>query len=72
MKDLPAKSFTRKPSLRVPKELLSPLAIFNTFFDAETMEFMVQMTNMYARRDKGKHSFTTDVNEMRLFLALLL
>ena len=30
------------------------------------------MTNTYARRDKGKHTFTTDVNEIRLFLAMLL
>ena len=71
-KDLPAKSFNSKPSLRVPKEPLSPVAIFIAFFADETMEYMVRMTNTYARRDKGKHTFTTDVNEIRLFLAMLL
>ena len=33
---------------------------------------MVDITNLYDQRGKGKHNFTTDANEMRLFLAMLL
>jgi len=33
---------------------------------------LVEMTNLYAVRDKGKHGFSTDILEMRVFLAMLL
>ena len=33
---------------------------------------MVDMTNLYANRDKGNHLFKIDRSEMRLFLAILL
>jgi len=33
---------------------------------------MVRMTNLYAQREKGNHGFSTDITEMRLFLAMLL
>jgi len=71
-KNIPAKTFAGKPVERRFTEPLSPVAIFNAFFDDDIVEFMVSMTNLYAQRDKGKHGFSTDVNEMRLFLAMLL
>ena len=33
---------------------------------------MVEMTNLYAQRDKSKHDFLTSPNEMQLFIAMLL
>jgi len=71
-KEIPAKTFAGKPVERRFTEPLSPVAIFNAFFNDDIVEFMVSMTNLYAQRDKGKHGFSTDVNEMRLFLAMLL
>jgi len=71
-KELPAKTFPGKPTERRFTEPLSPVAIFNAFFDDNVVEYMVSMTNLYAQRDKGKHGFSIDVNEMRLFLAMLL
>ena len=51
---------------------VTPTSLFELFFDDEVVNFMVDMTNLYAQRDKGKHKFTTDANEMHLFLAMLL
>lgn len=70
--DLKNRIFQNIPSVRQFKEPLSPQAIFNVFFDDEVVEHMVRMTNLYAQRDKGKHTFSTDQCEMRLFLAMLL
>jgi Transposase IS4 len=70
--DLKNQTVPNKPSQRQFTETLTPFAIFNAFFDDEVVEYMVSMTNLYAQRDKGKHGFTTDVAEMRLFLAMLL
>ena len=33
---------------------------------------MVEITNLYAQRDKIKHNFSTGAAEMRLFIAMLL
>ena len=49
-----------------------PKSLFELFFDDKVVNFMVYMTNFYAQRDKGKHNFTPDLNEMHLFLAMLL
>jgi len=53
-------------------EPLTPCALFDLYFDDEVMQLLVDMTILYAKRDKGKHSFLIDVPEMRLFLAILL
>lgn len=71
-KDLKHGTFPDKPLLRQFTEPLPPFAIFNAFFDDDVVEYMVRMTNMYAQRDKGNHGFSTDMCEMRLFLAMLL
>ena len=44
-----------------------PTAVFNGFFNDHVVEHMVHMTILYAHRDKGKHSFSTDTAEMCLF-----
>jgi len=69
---LPVKGFPDKPTKRTFTEPLTSMALFNAFFDDECLEYVVKMTNLYAQREKGKHSFHTDVCEMRLFLAMLL
>ena len=45
---------------------------FELFFDDQVVNLMVDMTNLFDQRDKGKHNFIADANEMRLFLAMLL
>ena len=57
-----------------PQQLNSatPVSIFKLFFDGEVVQFMVDMTNLYARRDKLNHHFKIDNDEMRLFMAMLL
>jgi len=47
-----------EPTERRFTEPLSPVGIFSV------TEYTVSMTNLYAHRDKGKHSFSTDANEM--------
>ena len=42
------------------------------FFDDEVIASIVEMTNLYAKRDKGKHDFNTDASEIRLFIGMLL
>lgn len=51
---------------------VTPASLFDLFFDDEVVNFMVDMTNLYAERNKGKHSSTTDANKMHLFRAMLL
>ena len=53
-------------------ETATPASIFELFFDEEVICFLVEMTNLYAQRDKGKHNFCTDSSEIRLFIAMLL
>jgi len=71
-KDLENVVFPAAPAEHRFTEPLTPLAIFNGFFDDDIVQNMVQQTNLYAKRDKGKHTFSTDVREMRLFLAMLM
>ena len=70
--DMPRKTFQGKPEKRHFTEPLTPVAIFNAFFDDDAIQHMVTMTALYAQRDKGKHNFSIDAQEMRLFLAMLL
>ena len=53
-------------------ENVTPTSIYELFFDDEVVNFMVEITNLYAQRDKIKHNFSTDVAEMWLFIAMLL
>ena len=54
------------------QDIVTPVALFEKFFDHEVIEFIVEMTNLDAQRDKGKHGFNTDSEEIRLFLGMLL
>ena len=51
---------------------MSPTAIFDLYFDKEVINYLTEMTNLYAHRDRGKHNFHVEHAEMRLFLAMLL
>ena len=39
--------------------LISLTALFHLYFDDTVIDFMVEMTNLYAQRDKSKHDFLT-------------
>jgi len=54
------------------QDIVTPVALFEKFFDDEVIEFIVKMTKLYAQRDKGKHGFNTDSQEIRLFLGMLI
>ena len=71
-KDLPQRDFTNSPSKSSFEQFLSPTAIFDRYFDEEAINYLTEMTNLYAYRDKGKHTFHVEHSEMRLFLAMLL
>jgi len=49
-----------------------PSALFGLFFDDEVLDMIVQHTTTYAKRDKGCHTFQTNVDEIRAFIAILL
>lgn len=46
--------------------------MFQLFFDEEVLQYLVDQTNLYAPRDQSDHSFSTDIDEMLLFLSILL
>lgn len=71
-KELKSRQFSPKPQEQKFINSLSPTEIFNLFFDDGVIEFLVNMTTLYAQKVKGKHLFSTDPSEMRLFLAMLL
>ena len=63
------------PPKQLPKflrEHQTPSTMFGLFFDEEVMKSIVQQTTLYARRDKGDHTFDTNVDELRTFIAILL
>ena len=73
--DLEPKVFSDPP---VPKLLCAdedkatPFGIFNLFFDDDVVDYIVEMTNLYAMREKGIMDFRTDNDEIRTFIAILL
>ena len=66
------KSFPNPPSLATFDGPVTPTGIINLFFDDDVINMIVNMTNLYARRDKGDTTFKTSASEIRLFLAILL
>ena len=71
-KDLQPTTFTDSPSRSFFENFVSPTAIFDPYFDEEVINYLTEMTNQYAHRDRGKHNFHVEHAEMRLFLAMLL
>ena len=71
-RDLSTGCFSNPPPKKVFQEYLSPTGIFDLFFDDEVVQYLVDMTNLYAHRDKGKHLFNISGSEMRLFIVILL
>ena len=71
-KDLQPTTFTDSPSRSFFENFMSPTAIFDLYFDEEVINYLTEMTNLYAHRDRGKHNFHVGHAEMRLFLAMLL
>ena len=66
------KPFTPKNLKLNSMDEVSPFMLFEKFFDSHVVDFIVDMTNLYARRDKGKPSFETNSSEIRVFLAMLI
>jgi len=76
-KDIGSNLLTQKPwpMITPPKflrEHQTPTTLFELFFDDEIVDVIVVNTNNYARQDKGNHVFTTNADEIRTFLAVLL
>lgn len=42
------------------------------FFDDEVIDFIVSSTEAYAKWDKGAHGFSTNADEIKLVIAVLL
>jgi len=60
------------PPKQLPKFLLehqTPSTIFGLFF---VLNAIVQHSTVYAKRDKGNHSFETNVDEVGTLIAILL
>jgi len=75
--DIPTSLRTQQPwpPNQLPKfvrEHQTPSALFVLFFDDEVLDMIVQHTTTYAKRDKGCHTFQTNVDEIRTFIAILL
>ena len=64
-------AFTNPPTIAPYNGHVTPNALFNLFFDDETIQLIVKMTNNHAKKHKGGN-FTTNESEIRLFLAILL
>ena len=63
------------PNIPAPAFLnhnLSPVEMFECFFDDDVIDLIVDQTNLYAHRDKGNHAFTTNRQDMKTFLGILL
>ena len=55
----------------IAKEL-TPVGLFELFFDTDTVQLLVANTLKYARDVKGDHRFTLDEETLKLFFAVLL
>ena len=73
-RDLESKTLTDPPQEQRfnSSEDATPFGIFNAFFDDDVINFIVEMTNLYARRDKNMSSFITCNAEIRMFIGILL
>ncbi|XP_070173741.1 piggyBac transposable element-derived protein 3-like [Littorina saxatilis] len=60
------------PQAQFLNENLNPLEMFELFIDDDVVDYIVDQTNLYARRDKGNHTFVTTRQEFRTFMAILL
>ena len=69
-RDLSTGCFSNPRPQKIFQEYLSPTGIFDLFFDNEMVQYLADMTNLYAHRDKDKHSFTFSRSEMHLFMAI--
>ena len=54
------------------REHQTPSTMFGMFFDDEVLDGIVEQSTVYAKRDKGNHSFETNVDEVRTLIAILL
>ena len=59
-------------SVPIIQQNVAPVGLFEQFFDDDVIVFIVNLSNLYANRDKGKHEFKTNASEIRLFIAMLL
>lgn len=49
-----------------------PVGLLEQFFNHDVIAFIVNMSNLYVNRDKGKHKFKMNTSEICLFVSLLL
>lgn len=64
------------PDFLQPKALpqipTDPVSCFELYFDDDVCQFLVEMTMRYGANQKENHAFTTNIDEMRCFLGILL
>ena len=70
-RDLLTKSFSNLPPETLFEKYMSPTAKLD-FFDSEVVEYFVNITKLYAVREKGGHLFNINHFEMCLFLEILM
>lgn len=51
---------------------VDPVSLFESFFDDDVVNYLCDMTELYAHDNKGDHEFSIAAGEMRCFLAILL
>ena len=56
----------------ITQQNMTPVGLFEQFFDDDVIVFIVNMSNLYTNKDKGKQEFKTNASEIRLFIAMLL
>ena len=70
-KDLLTKSFSNPPSKTLFKDYMSPTPILDFLYN-KMVEYLVNLTKLYAEREKEGQLFNIDQFEMRLFLGILM
>ena len=56
----------------VVQQNVTPVGLFEQFFDGDVIAFIINMPHLCANRDQGKREFKTNASEIRLVIAMLL
>ena len=63
---------THTLSRKTHKESMQPEEYFELFYDEEVINFITSMFNLYASQDKGDVSFSTNREEIKCWLGILM
>ena len=59
-------------SRKTYKECMQPEEYFELFYNEEVINFITSMFNLYASQDKGNASFSTNPEEIKCWLGILM